>query len=560
MYLINQWLTVLILVLALAAGAAAEAPAGAEVAGGLRDTSHIPKQFIRRQGTLLVVGANDQPILLEGVCFGNQVWGNPQTPPSTHHNEIDFQRVHDMRMNVIRFYLNYGLFENDREPYVYKSAGWEWLDRNIQWAKKHGIYLILNMHFPQGGFQSNGDGLALWDNPENQKRLTALWKAIAEHCQQEPTVAAYDLVNEPVVSKSIEQWQSLAVRLTEAIRSVDRNHVIIVERLNAVKGHWNNDSNMNFFRLNDANLIYTFHFYSPIEYSHQATSWTGLPEDGTYPDPMIMPPADATWCGATFNNPKVSAGTTDWREYTGEIFHVTDSKFHLAKPALAAAGTRGSVLFGDFVVKEFDQDRKLLRTVWATNATSMKGTSFWSKNRSGKCSLVSAGGYRGRSAIEIRGTTDDANCALNDYRFKVTPGHYYQISGYMKGSEVNPDARCMFRLDFETSPSGGQIMTRNREYLLAELKRYLDWGTRNNVPLYVGEWGLYKRCFDESKGGLNWVSDMMSLLHTAKVHFTYHTYHESSFGLYRSDNALPDPANANTDLIKLFKTRSGQLR
>jgi endoglucanase len=38
-------------------------------------------------------------------------------------------------------------------------------------GKKHNVYLILNIHVPQGGFQSNGEGMELWDNPENQKRL-----------------------------------------------------------------------------------------------------------------------------------------------------------------------------------------------------------------------------------------------------------------------------------------------------------------------------------------------------------------------------------------------------
>jgi endoglucanase len=126
--------------------------------GGLTDNNNIPKQFIRRQGNQLLVGQDNQPVQLRGVCFGNNVWGNPQTPPVTHHNETDYQRVHDMHMNVIRFYLNYGLFESDDAPYVYKQSGWDWLDQNVQWAKNHGIYLILNMHYPQGGYQSNGDG------------------------------------------------------------------------------------------------------------------------------------------------------------------------------------------------------------------------------------------------------------------------------------------------------------------------------------------------------------------------------------------------------------------
>lgn len=525
------------------------------VVGGLRDTRHIPREFVRRQETRLVVGAEDRPLLLQGVCFGNQVWSNPSTPPTTHHQEADFARVQAMGMNVVRFYLNYALFEDDRKPYVYKPEGWAWLDRNLRWAQQHGVYLILNMHVPQGGFQSTGHGLALWENPENQRRLAALYQAIADHCRQDPTVAAYDLVNEPVVSQSPEQWRTLAVRLTEAIRRVDRNHLVIVERLNGVTDRWQSDANLNFFLLDDANTAYTFHFYSPIEYTHQATSWTGLPEDGTYPDPLIMPPTDATWCGATMGNPVLPAGDSEWTDYVGEMFLAADPRLLVAKPALVASGNRGSVSFGDFTVKEFDANRTLVRVHWATPIKSMKGAAFWSKARTGRCEFAPGAGPQGHGAIAIQGTTDDANCALNPYRFKVTQGHYYQISGFMKGKDVTPGARCMFRLDFETSPSGSPALTRGRDYLAAELQRYLDWGARNRVPLYLGEWGLYQRCFDEGKGGLNWVKDMLGLLTEARVHFTYHCYHETGFGLYRGNDALPDPANANRELIQLLTAR-----
>jgi endoglucanase len=41
--------------------------------------------------------------------------------------------------------------------------------------------------------------------------------------------------------------------------------------------------------------------------------------------------------------------------------------------------------------------------------------------------------------------------------------------------------------------------------------------------------------------------------------FGFHTtYHENSFGWYFGENNLPDPANANTALIGLFKQKFGK--
>jgi len=57
------------------------------------------------------------------------------------------------------------------------------------------------------------------------------------------------LVNEPVVSRDIRQWETLTKTIVQAIRQVDPHHIIFVERMNAVKNDWNEDINgsMNFF-------------------------------------------------------------------------------------------------------------------------------------------------------------------------------------------------------------------------------------------------------------------------------------------------------------------------
>ena len=63
---------------------------------------------------------------------------------------------------------------------------------SIAWAKKYNVRLILNMHVPQGGYQSQGDGLALWQNLNNQNRLIALWTEIARRYANEDAIIGYN--------------------------------------------------------------------------------------------------------------------------------------------------------------------------------------------------------------------------------------------------------------------------------------------------------------------------------------------------------------------------------
>lgn len=508
-----------------------------------------PSEFVRVKGNKLVVGEDEREIYLRGICFGNQVWSCPTNPPSDHHQEKDYERLKNMNVNVIRFYLNYHIFEDDTKPYIYKESGWQWLDTNIQWAKKYGIYLILNMHVPQGGFQSLGTGNALWDNVENQKRLKALWKEIARRYKNEPTIVGYDLLNEPNTSKSKDQWINLAKDLVKEIRSVDSNHIIIVERLNAVANNWSVDEDMNFFLIDDFNVMYTFHFYSPIEYTHQLTSWTGFSnqDGGSYPDSnKIQVPDDITW-NEEIPNEKIS-DSMDWTNIGGMIFKPKFDSI-VAKPACKANSNTGVAYFDYFVVNEYDKNSNLIKSI-TNDIESLDGWSYWSYNGSGKYGLTSMEKKYGSYSIYISNTTHWANLGNNRMWIVVNPDNYYSIKGYIK--TVNATGENFFTLDFFKSPSGGKPTVRDINYISNEMEKYLRWGRKHNVPLYCGEYGVFIECLTNSKGGDKWARDVARVLKENNVHCTYHSYHEQAFGIY-TNYGLPQDNTGIQSIIDALR-------
>lgn len=498
-----------------------------------------------------ILDALDEEMYLQGVAFGNEVWSDKEVP-DTHHNEDDYIRVKEMGMNLIRFYLNYKTLEDDDNPYSYKSAGWDWIDRNIAWAKKNNIFLILNVHVPQGGFQSLGLGDALWTDPENQNRLVAMWTAIADRYKNEPQIVGYGLVNEPVPTNDISQWQQLAQRITDAIRTVDNQHILFIERAIYVKGKLENE-NYNFPVINDQNAVYEFHFYDPFEYTHQLFNWTGLGDGGKYPDETRITTSATKWYTAIFDNPNLSAGNSDWTYYEGVKYKVTDPKIALAIPALVGARVGGRVYFDQLEIKEYDQDNQFVRTVWQSELDDNIGWSYWSNNNSGSAGLSSSVGLNGSACLYIENANDDCNMSNFGAVFETRPGFSYQINGWMNGSQVAQDAACSFRIDFLTTD--GPIQKRNKDYLDATLRKFADWGKEKNVPIYMGEFGAGIHCFENEKGGLTWVSDMLDVANKYNVHFSYHSYHEDNFGIYFGYGTLTDPTNANQPLIDLFKQK-----
>jgi endoglucanase len=451
-------------------------------------------------------------------------------------------------------------FEDDAAPNVYKQAGWDWLDLNVQWAKAHGIYLIFNMHVPQGGFQSNGAGGKLWSDSSNQDRLVALWTAIAAHYGSEAVIAAFDLVNEPQPLANRQQWQALATRIATSIRTVDTNHMILVERTNAVAGDWNNDVNMNLFAIDDANVAYEFHFYEPTDYTFQLQPWNNTPEGGSYPDPTKVGGVTETWLNlSTFDSPKAPAGDSDWTYHEGaQVLAAADNpNIAVGKPTLQGMtiGT-GTIAFDDLSIKEFDGNGNFVREVVHILPTSSAGWYFWSKDNSGTSAATSSC-KTSSTCLSITGTLDDANLGGYDYYFVPTKGYQYSLSGWMKGTNLPATAVARLRLDLVGSSS--PISARNRSGLANMMAPYLAWGKANNVPLFLGEFGVYKACFADNKGGTTWVNDVYDIATGAggtppTAGLSYHQYHEDAFALYYGIGPV-NPANANQPLIDLLTAK-----
>jgi hypothetical protein len=168
---------------------------------GLNGYGQNAEDFVRREGGRLVAGRERTPVFLRGINLdyeflitndGEIIMDDPDDrgrPMFDRFAESDYQRIANMCMNAIRLGLNYRLFEDNANPFVYKDEVWPWLDRQIQWAKNQGLYLILDMHVPPGGLQpSGGGGASQWDDPIKQQRFKALWYAIAERYKDETTI------------------------------------------------------------------------------------------------------------------------------------------------------------------------------------------------------------------------------------------------------------------------------------------------------------------------------------------------------------------------------------
>ncbi|QTR51580.1 cellulase family glycosylhydrolase [Candidatus Thiothrix anitrata] len=220
-------------------------------------------------GNRLVMGSQKTPFLMKGINVYLHEAGNDAANGSSLNNfkyknvnADSYKEIRDLGFNAVRLMLSFNLFEENAAPGVYKEEGWALVDRHIQWAKQNNLRLILDMHIPQGGYQSiNNTGFGT--NATLKTRLENLWKAIAQRYRNETTVVAYDLINEPHVNG----WFAYAQTLISKIRTVDANKLIIVEE----SFH---PSDVGMYKLTDNNILYDTHWYEPW-------TWAGSLDNNT---------------------------------------------------------------------------------------------------------------------------------------------------------------------------------------------------------------------------------------------------------------------------------------
>ena len=254
------------------------------------------QQFITTKGKE-IIGPDGKPFLMKGTNLGN--WLVPEGymfkftlansprlidetfkeligPSATKafwkqyldvyitQDDIDYLKT--TGSNSIRIPFNYRLFTN--ENYMGNNdslRGFFYLDKVIQWCKKDGLYVILDMHCAPGG--QTGDNIDdsygypfLFESEESQQQVTSIWQKIAQHYKNETTVMGYDLLNEPIAhyfdkEKLNPLLEPLYKKITAAIRTVDRNHILFLGG-----AQWDSDFKP-FGAPFDSKLVYQFHKY-----------------------------------------------------------------------------------------------------------------------------------------------------------------------------------------------------------------------------------------------------------------------------------------------------------
>ena len=139
------------------------------------------------------------------------------------------------------------------------------LDKAVQMMLAHHLSVIIDIH-PSSEYKAE-----LFQATAGVGRFVSLWRALAAHfAPMDAEHVFFEIMNEPE-QNDVYRWQGIESTVVDAIRQVAPGNTII-----AGGGHWSGLGDlMTMEPLADPNVIYTFHDYEPMAFTHQGANWAG---------------------------------------------------------------------------------------------------------------------------------------------------------------------------------------------------------------------------------------------------------------------------------------------
>jgi len=225
--------------------------------------------------------------LYRGINFGGYLSQCEHTLDhyATFITKEDVKKVKDLGFDHIRLPIDYEVLET-REGFEY-TEGIAYVNQFLLWCEEYEMDVVLDLHKAYGyDFNDAGDPNKnnLFANEELQKRFVDLWTRLAQHYGKLPYVA-FELLNEVVEEHVADNWNKLIDVTVNAIRRYAPDTPIIY-------GGMQQNSARTLKLLNkpeDDNIIFTFHMYEPLIFTHQKAYWVpNMPMDKTIEYPATM--------------------------------------------------------------------------------------------------------------------------------------------------------------------------------------------------------------------------------------------------------------------------------
>lgn len=182
--------------------------------------------------------------------------------------EPDFEKIASWGLDHVRIPVDYNVLEN--EDGSYNESGFARIETALGYAKKYGLNAIIDLHKTAGfSFDEGEQESGFFESDKYQERFYRLWEELAKHFAKYSEYVAFELLNEVTEQRFIDAWNRISRECIKRIRAYAPDTLILLG------SYWNNSAEAvkDLEKPYDDKVIYNFHCYSPIEFTHQGAYW-----------------------------------------------------------------------------------------------------------------------------------------------------------------------------------------------------------------------------------------------------------------------------------------------
>ena len=189
--------------------------------------------------------------------------------------EKDFKKVSEWGLDHVRIPIDYNLVEDEDGNYL--DTGISYIQNAIDLCNKYSLNMILDVHKTLGFSFDNGENEeGFFESEELQEHFYKLWEMLTENFGKYHDSVAFELLNEVTDKAYCDKWNEISNTCIKRIRAICPDVYILVG------GYWNNsiESIKDIAMPYDDKIIYNFHCYEPLIFTHQGAYWIpDMPSD-----------------------------------------------------------------------------------------------------------------------------------------------------------------------------------------------------------------------------------------------------------------------------------------
>ena len=180
----------------------------------------------------------------------------------------DLKIIKSWGLDHVRVPVDYNLVQNKDGSFI--EAGFVYIQNAIDWCKAAGINMILDLHKTAGySFDSGEKEEGFFESEKYQNMFFSLWEEFAKRYAKYEDMLCFELLNEVTSKDYCKIWNKIANTCIEKIRVISPTVRILIG------SYWNNHvaAVRDMDPPHDENIVYNFHCYEPLIFTHQGASW-----------------------------------------------------------------------------------------------------------------------------------------------------------------------------------------------------------------------------------------------------------------------------------------------